>query len=68
MEEGKGGGQGTGRQGRGTCKLTLLGQVGWAGAAGDTHQGGCDLGVTTVHVQVAAGQGQLWSEVRRGTW
>ena len=22
----------------GTCKLTLLGQVRWAGAAGDTHQ------------------------------
>lgn len=56
----------TGRQGGGTCKLTLLGQVGWAGAAGDPHQGGCDLRVSTVHVQVAAGQRQLWGEVERG--
>lgn len=52
----------TGRQGGGTCKLSLLGQVGRAGAAGDAHQGGCDLGVTAVHIQVTAGQGQLWNE------
>ena len=41
---------GAGKQWAGTCKLSLLGQVGWAGAAGDAHQGGGDLGVSTVHI------------------
>lgn len=45
------------REGGSTCELSLLGEVSWAGAAGDTHQGGCDLGVTAVYIQVAAGQG-----------
>lgn len=53
-------------QGGGTCELSLLGQVSRAGAAGDAHQGGGDLGVSTVHVQVAAGQGQLWAEEGQG--
>lgn len=48
--------RGYGREGGSTCELSLLGQVSRAGAAGDTYQGGCDLGVTAVHVQVAAGQ------------
>lgn len=49
--------KGTGIEGGSTCELSLLGQVRRAGAAGDTHQGGCDLGVAAVHIQVAAGQG-----------
>lgn len=50
-----------------TCELTLLRQVRWAGAAGDAHQGGGDLGVSTVHIQVTAGQGQLQEEAGKKT-
>lgn len=57
----------SGRQRGGTCELTLLRQVGWAGAAGDAHQGGRDLGVSTVHIQVTAGQGQLQEEAGKKT-
>ena len=51
----------------GTCEFTLLRQVGWAGAAGDAHQGGGDLRVPTVHIQVTAGQGQLQEEAGKKT-
>lgn len=49
---------GSGGQGR-TCQLSLLGEVGGAGAAGDTYKRGRHLGVPAIDIHVTAGHRQL---------
>lgn len=47
-------------RGRGhTCQLSLLGEVGRAGAAGDTYERGRHLGVPAIDIHVTAGHRQL---------
>lgn len=47
-------------RGRGrTCQLSLLGEFGRAGAAGDTYERGCHLGVPAIDIHVTAGHRQL---------
>lgn len=42
-----------------TCQLSLLGEVGRAGAAGDTYERGRHLGVPAIDIHVTAGHGEL---------
>lgn len=50
-----------------TCQLSLLGEVGGAGAAGDPDERGGHLGVPAVHIHVTAGHRQLESKGTGGS-